>query len=463
MPLTLVNGNSLEVLAGLPSNSIEVCVTDPPYGLADLSTKKIVRAMSEWTTGDRAWVPEDGNGFMGRRWDKFVPPPALWDEVFRVLKPGGIALVFAGSRTFDLMGISCRLAGFEVRDSVAWIQAQSMPKTSDLGKVTGEAAWKGWSTGLKSCNEPFLVLRKPFKGPMKAHVLEHGTGAYNIDATRVGFASEEDKEAAKPQGRATSSVANPQMGRVAGNQERAEFIPVEAVGRWTPNVVFSHHPACRQVGTATVRTDSHHPAARGAGGISVNGHSGQSGLVERKSGSEEVVPVSECHPDCPVKALDDQSGILTSGANPTRRNGPVFPGLYGTFVGDGSSTPYRGADAGGASRFYPAFYYCAKAPGSERPVVDGEVFVTVKPLDLMRWMVRLVGVPGGTIIDPFGGSGTTAEACHLEGFDCLMIEREREHIPFIMERMSRHPDALIEFIDANEHEEADLLLAGLEA
>lgn len=402
---TLIPGDSLNMLPALPANSVDAVITDPPYGLTDLPSRKVTAALTNWVTGDRSWVPENGKGFMGRDWDRFVPPPALWDEVFRVLKPGGLALVFAGARTFDLMGMSCRLAGFDVRDSVAWINSQSMPKTSDLGKVTGEPVWAGWSTGLKSCNEPFLVLRKPFQGAMRDHIAVHGTGAYHIDATRVQAADPDQVE--------------------------------EQVGRWTPNVTFSHHPDCRPAGTITVTTSSHHPSRRGSGGIGSSGHHGQSNLVERRPTTEQV-EASQCHPDCPVRALDEQSGTLTSGANPTRRNGAVFPSLYGTFAGDGTSKFNRGTDTGGASRFFPAFFYCAKATSAERPTSgEGDPFVAVKPLNLIRWMVRLVAAPGSVILDPFAGSGTTGEACLLEGFDSILIEREPQHLPLIQQRIDR--------------------------
>lgn len=422
-PPKVIAGDSLHVLKSFPDASIDAVVTDPPYALTDLPTGKVTEALTRWVGGERAWVPAGGRGFMGNGWDRFVPPPALWDQVYRVLKPGGIALVFAGARTFDLMGISCRLAGFDVRDSVAWIQAQSMPKTSDLGKVTGNQEWKGWSTGLKSSNEPFLVLRKPLDGTMKAHIVKHRTGAYNIDATRVSH---------------TPAPAHPGQ---AGGAETAEFVVAEQSGRWTPNVVFSHHPDCRPAGTTVVATNSHHPASRPGGGIGSTGHQGQLGLTERRPGTE-VVQLSDCHPDCPVQALDAQSGVLTSGANPTRRHSERFRNLYGKFDGSGEpATVYRGADVGGASRFYPAFYYCPKASQAERPRVPGlvrEVFPTVKPLALTRWMVNLIGVPGCVILDPFAGSGTTGEACLLEGFDSVLIEREPEHLLFINERLSKH-------------------------
>ena len=126
--VALYAGDCLEVLALLPDASVDAVVTDPPYGLADHPVKRIEQALTAWLTGDRAHVP-DGRGFMGREWDKFVPPPAAWDECYRVLKPGGHLLAFAAPRTYDLMGISIRLAGFDVFDSIDWINGQGFPKS----------------------------------------------------------------------------------------------------------------------------------------------------------------------------------------------------------------------------------------------------------------------------------------------------------------------------------------------
>src|SRR5690625_1510903 len=114
----LFQGESTEVLKGLEDNSIDSVVCDPPYGLS--KDPDIAKVLSEWVSGDASFVP-DGKGFMSKEWDGFVPPPSLWREVYRVLKPGGHALVFAGTRTQDLMTISLRLAGFEVRDVIEWL------------------------------------------------------------------------------------------------------------------------------------------------------------------------------------------------------------------------------------------------------------------------------------------------------------------------------------------------------
>src|SRR5699024_10561167 len=128
----LFHGESTEVLKSLEDNSIDSVVCDPPYGLS--KEPDISKVISEWVSGDDSFVP-DGKGFMSKDWDGFVPPPSLWKEVFRVLKPGGHALVFAGTRTQDLMTISLRLAGFEVRDVIEWLYFSGFPKSHDVGKA----------------------------------------------------------------------------------------------------------------------------------------------------------------------------------------------------------------------------------------------------------------------------------------------------------------------------------------
>lgn len=183
-------------------------------------------------------------GFMGKTWDSFVPPPAVWAECLRVLKPGGHMAVFAGARTQDLMGLSIRLAGFEIRDTLGWVYGSGFPKSQNIslqiekqagkrghtakGFVTAgdyggrglvspdtkvqhspltmdEAKqWDGWGTALKPAIEPIILARKPLDGTVAANVLAHGVGGLNIDASRVGM-SDTDREAA-PAGRFPANV-----------------------------------------------------------------------------------------------------------------------------------------------------------------------------------------------------------------------------------------------------------------
>ena len=377
LPPLLLRGDCLTELRRIPSESVHAVVTDPPYGLANTDPKHANEALARWLSGDRAFVPE-GRGFMGEAWDSFVPPPAVWDEVMRILLPGGHLLAFAGSRTFDLMTFSIRLAGFEIRDSVAWLYGSGFPKSMDVSKAIDKAAgaqrekvrktgaasaysanagndrpwmqearengfievdgdipatdaareWEGWGTALKPAFEPIVVARKPLgEKTVAANVLAHGTGALNIDATRIA-------------GESTVTTYRAEMGYHGGNLA-AEYTTGSDAGRWPANVALDGDQAA---------------------------------------------------------ALDEQTGVT-----------------------------------GGASRFF----YVAKAPKSERPVVGDVAHSTVKPLALMRWLIRLVTPPGGCVVDPFTGSGTTLEAAYLEGFESIGVEVTPKYWPLIEARIRR--------------------------
>lgn len=368
----IVNGDSLEVLKRLPDESISAVVTDPPYGLSNTDPKHVTETLVKWTSGDRSYVPEvKGGGFMGKDWDSFVPPPALWDECFRVLKPGGYLLVFAGSRTVDLMTLGVRLANFDIRDSIAWLYGSGFPKCQDLSNLMekmGEdgSDWQGWNTGaLKPAHEPIVVGRKPFKGTVARNVLEHGTGGFNVDATRIATEGEVNPSIARRKG-ATNHLQGGKPGIHKEHREQGLMVSYtsperfsedragEALGRYPANVVLTHHEAC----------------------------------------------ADDCVEGCPVVTVDEQFK--------------------------------------GASRFF----YTAKPSKKERPAVEVEgkkiVHPTVKPLAMMRWLVRLVTPPDGIVLDPFAGSGTTLEAAHLEGFSSLGIEVTPEYMPLIEQRMSKH-------------------------
>jgi len=126
---TLHHGDCLTELRAMPNSSVDSIVTDPPYGLSSVSPENVTSAIVKWAGGDREYSPE-GRGFMGNAWDAFVPPPAVWDECIRVLKPGGHLLSFAGSRTIDIMTISIRMAGFDIRDTIMWIYGTGFPNRS---------------------------------------------------------------------------------------------------------------------------------------------------------------------------------------------------------------------------------------------------------------------------------------------------------------------------------------------
>ena len=419
----------------MADNSIDAIVTDPPYGLSQTRPDKVADTITRWATGEREYVP-GGKGFMGKAWDSFVPPPAVWDECMRVLKPGGHLLVFAGTRTQDLMGLSIRLAGFDIRDGIGWIYGSGFPKSMDVSKAIeskittgksnsrslreteqageGEAytltgknngimgetrtydrkefipatpeaeKWAGWGTALKPAIEPVIVARKPIKGTVAANVLAHGTGGINIDACRVPTDEDRRRNAKGGEnglnGESTFKIRD----------RRAEDQPMTN-GRYPANVLLDPEAAA---------------------------------------------------------AMDEQSGALKSGAVKEHHKRSTVGGnglTHGAM--EGVTGPLSEANEGGASRFFPVFKYQAKAPKKERPVIEREddtkvQHPTVKPLELMRWLVRLVTPPDGIVLDPFTGSGTTLEAALMEGFTPVGIEAESDYIPLIEARLSRVEDTL---------------------
>jgi DNA modification methylase len=410
---TLHLGDCLEVLRTLPDCSVDAVVTDPPYGLS----------------------------FMGKKWDYDVPSVEVWAECLRVLKPGGHLLAFAGTRTQHRMAVRIEDAGFEIRDMIAWVYGSGFPKSLDVSKAIDKAAgaertevvgkstrhgggivgagtsyeinpevpmlyapateaarqWSGWGTALKPALEPITVARKPVAGTVAGNVLEHGTGALNIEGCRV------PGEAGRP-----LVVSDRRDGNGVyrdGLQGSRSVLGGTDAGRWPANLIHD--------------------------------------------GSEEVVGL--------FPQSKGQQGALT-GAEPSGKTVNAF----GEFAARSPSEP-RG-DSGSAARFF----YTAKASRADRndgvseggaPAVsaaatmrdceianwkarNGNHHPTVKPTDLMRYLCRLVTPPGGTVLDPFMGSGSTGRAALLEGFRFIGIEREAQYLQIARARVQSATPAL---------------------
>jgi site-specific DNA-methyltransferase (adenine-specific) len=351
--ISIHHGDCLAVMAELEEASVDAVVTDPPYELA----------------------------FMGRTWDAsgIAFNADTWALCLRALKPGGHLLAFGGTRTWHRLTCAIEDAGFEIRDSVAWLYGSGFPKSLDVSKAIDKAAgadaakqWQGWGTALKPAFEPIVLARKPIQGTVAANVLAHGTGALNIDGCRVETDWKTDPTRRGWQGRNLAST-NSTVTFVDHNKELSQ---PHAAGRWPPNVVLDETQAAE---------------------------------------------------------LDKQSGITKDGVAVQRNRSGSKPGsVYGPYQNTTDDQGYGGG--GGASRFFPVFKYQAKAPAKERPKVNDISHPTVKPLALMRWLVKLVTPPGGIVLDPFAGSGTTGEACLLEGFQAVLIESEADYIPLIRKR-----------------------------
>ncbi len=512
----LVAGDNRKRLRDLPDNSMDSVVCDPPYGLS--KEPDMVEVLRHWLAGDD--YTASGGGFMGKTWDSFVPGPATWREVYRVLKPGGHVLAFSGTRTFDMATLAMRLAGFEIRDCLSWMYGQGFPKSMDISKaidkqagaertemtgvkpghesfvgrdgyksVKGDGAlsgeggfarpwmsdpeaseryhhtfapatdeakqWESWGTALKPAWEPIILARKPVVGTVAANVLRHGTGALNIDATRIstsdalgGGAEKETRADQKGnEGWERPWMSDPEMQAAHAATVRANVQRAQALGRFPANVLLSHAEGCEQEGSKTVRSNGHYPSARpGTTTITTDGHAGQEGLEESYTAGE-VVEVWSCVDDCPIKLLDEQSGVSTSqGGRTIKRSG-------GGNVGSGKKSesivlnedPGFG-DKGGASRFF----YCGKVAKKERNagMPDGEVndHPTVKPIAVMEWLVKMVTPPGGWVLDPFVGSGATAIASHNTGFHFVGYDLDPHFIDIAAHRV-RHAGAQPRVID----------------
>jgi site-specific DNA-methyltransferase (adenine-specific) len=432
---TIYTGDCIDVLRALPDASLDAVVTDPPYALnfmgkawddfrgvstgacdacggddpadglkvcTDCATRLDEQALrgasmlgqqsqnwNEKATHSRGYA--DNNNAAFQRWCE------LWAvECLRVLKPGGHLLAFGGTRTWHRLACAIEDAGFEVRDSIAWMYGSGFPKSLDVSKAIDKAAgaerterigvkpgheqfvgkdnlkslrdtgslsgkdgyerpwmhdpekveaahwitapvtdaareWSGWGTALKPAHEPIVVARKPLVGTVAANVLEHGTGALNIDACRIASPDGVPMFAQKGRDSANGIYGDGLNGsKSLGERDYT-------TGRWPANVVLD----------------------------------------------------------------EDQAAELDRQADASR------------------------------------FFYVAKAPARERPKVDGTAHPTVKPLTLMRWLCRLVTPPNGVILEPFAGSGTTVEAALMEGFRVVAIEREADYLPLIQARLDR--------------------------
>ncbi|WIF70285.1 site-specific DNA-methyltransferase [Metapseudomonas otitidis] len=392
----------------LPDNSVDSVVTDPPYGIRfmgkawdgkDIEERAARRASKP--SRDSACDSNGGHRSLAAEAGKYdLTPSAMrafqqfsfeWAaEAFRLLKPGGYLLSFASPRTYHHMAAGIEMAGFEIRDQIMWVFGSGFPKSHNLA---GE--YEGWGTALKPAHEPICMARKPLAGTVAANVLEHGTGALNIDGCRI-----------------PSEPMPPNTGAGGLPRQRADEIRGPGVvaqphdgGRWPANLIHD--------------------------------------------GSEEVVALfpSEAGASAPVKGTEPMANGFS---------GPVkFSGLIGRVPG-----AFHG-DSGSAARFF----YCAKTsrkdrnegcehmerkplhwssgdanPGSFQSGGTDKTspnnHPTVKPTALMAYLCRLVTPPGGVVLDPFMGSGSTGKAAMREGFQFIGCEMSPEYMAIAQARIA---------------------------
>jgi site-specific DNA-methyltransferase (adenine-specific) len=439
MNIDLRLGDCLEVLKTIPDNSIDSVVTDPPYHLTSIVKRfgKEDSAPAQFGT-DGAYA-RASKGFMGKEWDggDIAFRTDVWEECLRILKPGGHLLAFSHSRTYHRMGVAIEDAGFEIRDQIMWVYGSGFPKSHNIGKAIdkiegnerevlgksenhrtssallelgfqdgreehiitkGNSEWEGWGTALKPAHEPIVMARKPLSEKSIAeNVLKHGTGGINIDGSRIG----------------TDEITTNGYGD-KGFVAKEGYEPSTHQGRFPANIIFDEEAG---------------------------------------------------------QLLDEQSGIGKGQKNPKVQKGSKRYGENqftngGMMVKDGwVSSTYD--DKGGASRFF----YCPKAAKSDRnegldneptkiknrvnsgglendpkwgPVETKNNHPTVKPTDLMRYLINLITPPNGTTLDPFMGSGSTGKAAVRCGVNFIGIEKEQEYMDIASARIEHEKNKPIQ-------------------
>lgn len=338
----------------------------------------------------------------------------------------------------------------------------------------------GWGTALKPAHEPVVVARKPLIGTVAGNVLAHGTGALNIDGCRIGHQTINGGNLAdNTHLRGTHRAGTEGFEPGGEGADATREFESAAAGRWPANVVLSHADGCVSHGLTRVRSTNAGPGSGGVGAGIVYGTTARTGFPGGHADEEglETVEAWECAADCPVRALDEQTGTLASGDAATKRaSGADANGNAGAALGAESrpsGAPMVGyGDAGGASRFF----YCSKASSAERNAGLGDMeprrggsetfdprvrdgvgedrmptrrntHPTVKSVALMRWLIRLVTPPGGSVLDPFCGSGSTGCAAMLEPTvgRFVGVEREPEYVAISRARIAwwaEHPDGM---------------------
>ena len=408
---------------------------------------------------------------MGKEWDGLgedgigiANNPELWKEVLRVLKPGGHLLSFSHSRTYHRQAVAVEDAGFEIRDQIMWIYGSGFPKSHNIGKsvdkiqgnerevvgskgsyrdmrggaldpnltqdrdrleimeTKGNSQYEGWGTALKPAHEPIVMARKPFNGTVAKNVLEHGTGGINIDGCRVGY-EDTPNPATNPKYRKEQNYKMPE-----GGQERNGAVSftsgkngINEEGRFPANIIFDEEAGKildEQSGTksgnskgAYTYKDNEYQVEGFINNIKPNSPSnyGDTGGASRFF-------------YCPKASKKDRD----EGMKPTKVKNKRPIGVAFNKEDDLFGTKIKGRDAGQDK---------LSVPYKSRPSDRGNIHPTVKPTDLMAYLVRLVTPKGGTVLDPFMGSGSTGKASVREGFNFIGIEREDEYMEIAKTRI----------------------------
>ena len=396
--MKLLLGDCLDKLKELDDNSVDSIVTDPPYGLS----------------------------FMGKKWDYDVPSQTIWEECMRVLKPGGHLLSFAGSRTYHRMAVRIEDAGFEIRDQIMWIYGSGFPKSLNVGKSLESKLVNGSSrySGNKMETDGDVDIPGSQWQEAADRTMADGEGAWSGKSVKVDNPIAKEWEgwgtALKPAHEPIVMARKPFSGTVADN-----------VLEWGTGGI--NIDGCR-IETVTENDPNHRKPTNIQHGSydntkNVYGNSFNGRPIENLN-PQGRFPANIILDEEAGKILDERSGFSESTSTKTgytAEDNIFFKGLR-------NKVTVRHNDAGGASRFF----YCPKTSKSDRS--EGNIHPTVKPTDLMGYLIRLVTPKGGVVLDPFMGSGSTGKGAVREGMVFIGIERESEYFEIAEARIQNEID-----------------------
>ncbi|QEL26137.1 site-specific DNA-methyltransferase [Bosea sp. F3-2] len=405
-------GDCREVLRGLADASIDSVVTDPPYALVSIGKRFGKPGAAPTRDGDV--YSRASAGFMGQQWDtgETAFSPAFWAEVLRVLKPGGHVVAFSGTRTYHRMVCAIEDAGFEIRDQLAWIYGSGFPKSHDVSKAI----------------DKHLGAERPVVGVERLSNDISGGALLDAahDGSRPGF--ERNITAAARQWEGWGTACKPAWEPIVLARKLLSGTVAETVlahGTGALNIDGCRvHADDAQGGAYTIKRFKPGATLDKEGGTWKPEGDGPLYQGEMKPGRWPANIVHDGSDEV-VSAFPDaagQQGVVT-GDEPSS----PFANVYGDMPSRAGGAVPRG-DSGSAARFF----YSAKADANDR---IGSKHPTVKPVDLMQWLCRLVTPPGGTVLDPFAGTGTTGEAAFREGFRAVLVEREEAFQADIARRM----------------------------
>ena len=387
MRYKLLHGDCLIKMKEMDDNSVDAIITDPPYGLS----------------------------FMGKKWDYEVPSVEVWREALRVLKPGGYLLSFAGSRTYHRLVVNVEDAGFEIRDQIMWVYGSGFPKSHNISKAIDKAA--GAEREIVGERITGTIGRPTSDGTKPSSTNpNHGVGRQVIAITSP--ATPEAKQwdgwgsALKPAHEPIVVARKPLIGTIVENvlEHGTGGLNIDAcrIAHDDPMIIRKDFES----NTGDIFTR----AKGNEAGPSANGRYPANFIHD---GSDEVVSLFPTSKSTKTPISDGRSEY----------NNQVYGGGLGLH---NPANSYN--DSGSAARFF----YCAKPSQQEKHfgVEELNIHPTVKPVDLMKYLCRLITPPNGIVLDPFMGSGTTGIAATQEGFNFIGIEMNDEYIEIANQRIS---------------------------